>query len=247
MMTIMTTDDLLRAARENAEFREAFRREILTQELLELPQRFAEYAAATNARLDRIESIVAENTSAIAELIEHAKVTNLRLDSLETKFDRMQADMGDFKGLLIEHIVREDAIQTVFDMNLSPVHVLSRHDVMAMWQEAHHAGLTDSISRGNRRLFIRADLVMEASDENRNTCYIAVEASYAAHWRDVERAKRNAQYITRFTQKPTYAAVASISLHEEVEEDITQTAPLPYVGQLDYKTFWSELEEPTPN
>ena len=247
MTTISTTDDLLRAARENAEFREAFRREILTEELLELPQRFAEYAAATDARLDRIEAIVAENSKGIAALVENTNATNLRLDSLETKFDRMQADMGDMKGLLIEHIVREDATQAVFDMSLSPVHILSRREVMAMWQEAHHAGLTESISRGNRRSFIRADLVMEALDENGDTCYIAVEASYVAHWRDLERAKRNAQYITRFTQKPTYAAVASVLLHEEVEEDITQSDPLPFVGQLDYKTFWSELEQPTPN
>ena len=34
MTIVNTTDDLLRAARENKEFREAFRREILTEELM---------------------------------------------------------------------------------------------------------------------------------------------------------------------------------------------------------------------
>ena len=56
MTTINTADDLLRVVRENKEFREAMRRELLTEELLELPARFAEYAKANNARLDRIEA-----------------------------------------------------------------------------------------------------------------------------------------------------------------------------------------------
>ena len=78
-----TTADLLRAARENAEFREAFRREILTDELLELPQRFAEHVAATNDRLSRIEALVAENTKNIAALTESMNAANRRLDNLE--------------------------------------------------------------------------------------------------------------------------------------------------------------------
>lgn len=37
MTNVNTTDELLRAARENKEFREAFRREILTEELMAVP------------------------------------------------------------------------------------------------------------------------------------------------------------------------------------------------------------------
>ena len=298
-----TTDDLLRAVRENAEFREAFRREILTEDLLALPQRFAEYAAASDDRLSRIEALVAENSKNIAdnskniaELTESMKAANRRLDDLEAlvsdnskniaaltermeaadrrlddlkalvsenskniaaltermeatdaRFNRMQNDQGSMKGLLIEHIVREDAILTILDMNLTLVNALSRREVMQMWQDAHHAGLTEGIPQGDRRSFARADLVMEAIDGDGEPCYIAVEASYVAHSRDVERAKRNARYLTRFTGRPAYAAVASVSLHDEVREDITQSRPLPFGGQHDYKTFWSELEEPTPS
>ena len=261
-----TTDNLLRAARENAEFRDAFRREILTDELLALPQRFAEYAAATDNRLDRIEALVAENSKNIAELTESMKAANRRFDDLEAlvsensrniaaltermeatdaRFNRMQDDHGSMKGILIEHIVREDAILTILDMNLTLVNALSRREVMQMWQDAHHAGLTEGISQGDRRSFARADLVMEAIDGDGEPCYIAVEASYVAHSRDVERAKRNAHHLTRFTGRPAYAAVASVSLHDEVREDITQSGPLPFVGQDEYKTFWSEIEEPT--
>ena len=46
MTTLNTTEDLLRAARENQEFREAFRREILTDDLINLPQRFEAHTQA---------------------------------------------------------------------------------------------------------------------------------------------------------------------------------------------------------
>lgn len=55
-----TTEQLLRAARDNREFREAFRREILTEELIKLPETFAAYASMTDRRLESIESDVSE-------------------------------------------------------------------------------------------------------------------------------------------------------------------------------------------
>lgn len=67
MTTLNTTDDLLRAARENREFREAFRREILTEELIELPTLVRESSRETNAKLDGIAELVAENSRNIAE------------------------------------------------------------------------------------------------------------------------------------------------------------------------------------
>ena len=51
MATLDTTDDLLRAARENPEFLEASRRDVLIEELLVLPERFAAYATTTDKRL----------------------------------------------------------------------------------------------------------------------------------------------------------------------------------------------------
>lgn len=119
-MSTSTTDDLLRAARENAEFREAFRREILTDELLELPQRFAEYAASTDDRLDRIEALVASNSEAIAsnakaieansraieensrviaELVENTKAMNRRLDSMDEDIKSIKNDIKSLHGM----------------------------------------------------------------------------------------------------------------------------------------------------
>ena len=136
MTTISTTDDLLRAARENAEFREAFRREILTEELLELPRRFAEYAAATDDRLGRIEALIAENSKAIAEnsktiaenskgiaenskgiaaLVDNTEAMNRRLDSMERNIESLHGmysqqhnDFDRFRGAYAENAARKD-------------------------------------------------------------------------------------------------------------------------------------------
>ena len=55
MTTINTADDFIRLLRENPEFHAAARRELLTEELLELPQRFSQYAQTTDKRLDSVD------------------------------------------------------------------------------------------------------------------------------------------------------------------------------------------------
>ena len=55
MTMINTTDDFIRLLRENPEFHAAARRELLTEELLELPQRFSQYAQTTEKRLDSVD------------------------------------------------------------------------------------------------------------------------------------------------------------------------------------------------
>ncbi len=75
MTTINTIQDLNRILRDHPEWREELRRTLLTEELLELPERFSafvaemrEFAEVTNTRLDRLTASVQANTDAIAEL-----------------------------------------------------------------------------------------------------------------------------------------------------------------------------------
>ena len=89
-ITIETTGDLLRLLDENEEFLTAVRSKILTQELLDLPRRFAEYAAETDRKIDALIEHAAETDRKIAaltvtveRLVNHAEETNRRLDKLE--------------------------------------------------------------------------------------------------------------------------------------------------------------------
>ena len=54
-INITSTDDFIQALRENPEFLAAARRELLTQELLNLPDRFASYSRLTDEWFDRID------------------------------------------------------------------------------------------------------------------------------------------------------------------------------------------------
>ena len=86
MATLDTTDDLLRAARENREFREAFRREILTEELLTVPDQLKDLKAVT------------ANLAATGEaLLEHADATNQRLEGIGDGIAALVKGMADYK------------------------------------------------------------------------------------------------------------------------------------------------------
>ncbi len=66
MTTINTVEDFLRAMRENAELRSAVRRELLSEELLALPQRFAELTEAFSKHTEDF----AEHKEAFTDLSE---------------------------------------------------------------------------------------------------------------------------------------------------------------------------------
>lgn len=77
MTTLNTTEDLLRVARANPEFREQFRRLILTEELMAVPDDIKELRAVT------------ANLAVAAEaLLEHASATNQRLNNIDERISR---------------------------------------------------------------------------------------------------------------------------------------------------------------
>ncbi len=55
-MTINSMQDLVRVLDEHPEWVEALRVRLLTRELLELPQRLADFVAAANKRFEAIEA-----------------------------------------------------------------------------------------------------------------------------------------------------------------------------------------------
>ena len=79
MATIGTTDDLLRLVREDSDFRATMRRELLTAELLEVPQRLTTLEQST------------------AALIEYTNATNRRLDNIEADITVMKDDINVMK------------------------------------------------------------------------------------------------------------------------------------------------------
>ena len=92
MATIDNTDDLLRLVREDSNFRATMRRELLTAELLEVPQRLTALEQST------------------AALIEYTNATNRRLDNIEADITVIKDDINVMKGDIT--VMKDDTTST---------------------------------------------------------------------------------------------------------------------------------------
>ena len=224
MVTINTPDDLLRALRENPEWKEAVRREILTEELMTLPARFDRFVEST-------ERFITEQR----QFNEDQRQFNDRVEGFiertDRRFGRMEGDISEMKDTHAVSKTAREAPGIAREMGFRLVRSLTYEDLLAM----DIAADTTDIDTPSLRSFRRADIVIEATDDDGATHYIAMEVSYTADDRDTSRAIRNAEFLTRFTGHPTHAAVASIRNDREIQNLIDS-------GQV----YWYELDDRTP-
>lgn len=240
MVFINTTDDLLRAARENKEFREAFRREILTEELIDSPEDLKELNAITR------------NLAATGgALLEHANATNQRLDKIGDGIDALVKGMADYRTATdaslkqIDGMVREqeqaqdsfrgDHAQRAANMDdleiavefadlhgLNKNRLKTRHisrSVLEKWVDDNEDLLLSLNLRqdGALRKFERPDIIAVVfytpANQRVPACYIAVEASYSGEEKDIDKATDNAKILRAITGLEAYPVVAAVRLH----------------------------------
>ena len=209
MATINTIQDLLRLLDENPEWVDALRARLLTQEILEMPERLA-----------RLEATVERLVETTNQFIES---TNKRFDALEagqtrheSELKALRSDIGVLRGGHARATAIRKSAGIARGMGLRRTRNLSMDDLYDVMDLADtsdiHANLLTS--------FANADLVMEAADSDGETCYVALEVSYTVHDRDISRAARNSRFLTRFTGRPAFAAVSGESLDDDVQDII---------------------------
>ncbi|MCE2467272.1 MAG: hypothetical protein J4G06_04545 [Caldilineaceae bacterium] len=194
-----TQEEFLRLLDENAEFRQQVRQRILSQELIELPERFAVFAS-------RVDEFITEQRTINAEQRE----TNARV---EKRLQGIADDIGMLKGNVAVRATRDNAERIVEQvLNLHPLSILSRSDLIAMLRPK-----APEIERTWRNSFYQADLVMQCEADDGTVHYMAAEASYTTDRRDTDRALGNADLLTRCTNAPAHAVVASVRNDHEVQ------------------------------
>jgi len=217
VVTINTSEDLLRVLRENPEWKAAVRREILSEELMNLPARFDRFVASTE------------------QFIEEQRQFNATVEGFmartDQRFARMEGDISEMKDTHAISKTAREAPGIAREMGFQLVRSLTYDDLLEMDVAAD----TTDIDTPSLRSFRRADIVIEAVDEDGATHYIAMEVSYTADQRDTGRAIRNAGYLTRFTGHPAHPAVASVRNVDEIRDLING-------GQV----YWYELDDRTP-
>ena len=95
MTTVNDIADILRIVREQPEWAEALRAALMGQELLELPQRFAEFAVAVEKRFAGLDADVAELKAGQARLEAAVSRLDAAVSRLETEFSRLDATVSD--------------------------------------------------------------------------------------------------------------------------------------------------------
>ena len=213
MTTIHTIEDLLSALDEKPEWVEALRTRLLTPELLNLPEKFAQFSAEMN-------SFVAEVNSFVA-------ATNRRFDGLENRVQSLQDDVGTLKGAHARSAALREAPFIADNMGLRWVKDLTPVDLWALTDRAPADTPANELNS-----FRRADLIVEAKNlDSGEPCYIAVEISFTANGRDTTRALRNAAFLTQFTGRRSYPAIASLRRDHRIEALIES-------GEV----FWYQLD-----
>lgn len=241
MTTINTSDDLIRVLRENPEFRATIRRELLTAELLAVPQGISallEQAVATNNRLDQVDR-------RLGQIDRRLDQTDRRLDGIDGNVVEVKQDID---GLGEAHR-RELQAQSSFRGNYAQSAAASDDlEIAALF--AHHHGLTRIVtsqvgrsalttwlrenserveSLGLRprawRTFLRPDVIAEvkdlyASSDTEPAFYIAVEASYTAEAEDILKVTDHAKIVRTITGLPTYPVVAAVRMDDRMTPEM---------------------------
>ena len=229
MTMINTVADLLRALDENPAFYEAVRSRILGDALLQLPAKFDAFQQEmttfvaeqrdTNAELraatKELRAFNEEQRVVNAELRafnEEQRVVNAELRAFNeeqrvinanfnARQDRMEGDISTLKAFFARMETVQNGAEICEALGLDYVATLSRADLSAMARGA--------LSRPEFISFSQADLVVSATDAG-EPCYLALEISYTAAPRDLERATRNSELLTQFTGAKAIPAVASV-------------------------------------
>ena len=219
-MSQQDKERLLRTLQDDPVFLAEVRSLILSAELVQLPERFAEFAAHVASFIERQEEFNARQKEFNARQEEfNARQLETNARQLETnarvesRLQRITDDLGDLKGHVAGRIAREMADDIAEQLGYVITEQLAGNDLRAMLR----GSTANDITPGTRRSFYVADLVARVQDQDGNELFIAVEASYTADERDTHRAMRNAELIHRFTGMEAVPVVASLENDHAVQ------------------------------
>ena len=245
MTTINNIEDLVELLDKNPRWLDAVRARVLTRELIELPQTLARFAAGTNEHfaevdqhLDKIDQRfdgVDQRFDKVDQRFDKVEgEMNERFDKVDQRFDKVESDISGLrddiaplKGAHVRSAAVREAGLIAEDMGFALVGTLNPEQIRTLSRSES----TADIPAGDLRSFRRADLIMEVTDGEGDTCYVAVEISFTANGRDTSRAVRNAGFLTSFTGKRSVAAVAGLRRDDRIDEIIES-------GEV----FWHQLD-----
>lgn len=211
--SINTIEDLTRILRERPEWRDEIRKLVLTDELLTLPQRFSEYAASTDRRLDELTQVVQELAKSLQELTQrfeqYAEITNRRVSSLEGRVGNLEG--SHYEAKVVRLLPTRIRLENVANLNNPQVVYPVNGNAPALDSLIQHALNNGVISHDQMIDLTDADAII-AADDNR---YAVVESSITLAERDINRAIARAALMSIITGSDTVPVVASANIADD--------------------------------
>ncbi len=177
MPLIRTTADLLKALKENPEWREAVRVQILGEELLSLPDLVRE-----NSRQ------IAENSRQIAENSRQIAENSRQIAALTGEVKDLRDDMGYMKGRDLERDIETHPRAYVRKRHMVAIRSVlddERYDLSSVLEASEGAELD------------LLDVILEGELLDGRHGYVAIEASVTLERRDIERALGRAKLLAK--------------------------------------------------
>ena len=214
---INTIEDLTRILRERPEWRDEIRKLVLTDELLTLPQRFSEYAASTDRRLDELTQIVQELARGQQELTQrlqeltqrfeqYAEITNRRVSNLEGRVGNLEG--SHYEAKVVRLLPTRIRHEKVANLNNPQVVYPVNGNAPALDSLIQIALNNGAISHEQMIDLTDADAII-AADDNR---YAVVESSITLAERDINRAIARAALMSIIAGSETVPVVASANI-----------------------------------
>ncbi len=224
MLSDAERQGFLKALRDDAQFRADVRKELLTDELLNLPavvEQLASTLASLTAAVEHLTHSVDERFDAVDERFdavdERFDRIDERFDAVDRRLDRVDADLGWVQGHQLEGELKARPRQVLrgFGAEVSRVR---RLDGDELFELEHTLGLSNA--EGVRLNATDLVAVVPAEDGTPGG-YVVVEASWRTGSEDVERVVATRDIVRR-TGLPVTAIVLDEAglAHPSIEEQI---------------------------
>ena len=201
MAVINTTSDLLKALRENPEWKDAVRAEILGERLQTLPELVSENTrqiASIGDKLDRASNLIAALTERLERVENRLERVENRLERVENRLEWVENRLGKMDGRHLESDVLANPRSYIRRKDLSAVRSLS-------YDERYE--LSPQLEENEEEELDLLDAILEGETPTGEHVYIAVEVSVTIEVYDLERAKRRAYFLAKATNTPVLPLV----------------------------------------
>ena len=217
--TINDISDLVRILREQPDWAEAVRGMLLSQELLKLPETFAEFAKATQARFDAVDQRFDAMDQRFDGIDQRFDGIDRRLDRVDQRFARIDGSLDDLGGPVYEEKIARN-LSSYVNQHLA----LRLPDVLKGPQgtdrqfeiEAQDSVDQSRISQEELNTLLQADLIFTAWPHGGETPEnVVAETGMTAADGDVNLAADRAGIMARLRQAPTRGVVFCSQVDDE--------------------------------